>query len=80
MRIGKKRSLLYRDFTRAWYEDGEGIDVARRWADSDLTQRRVSHRIQVTTLTALLGQEAMNSPHLRGELLWIILRRFLHRL
>src|SRR5512145_3356152 len=28
---------------------------------------------------ALLCQKAMNSPHLRGELLWIILRRFLHR-
>jgi len=28
---------------------------------------------------ALLCQEAMDSPHLRGELLWVIRRRFLHR-
>src|SRR5262245_37424029 len=28
---------------------------------------------------ALLCQEAMDSPHLCGELLWVIHRRFLHR-
>ena len=28
---------------------------------------------------ALLCQEAMDSPHLRGELLWVIHRRFLYR-
>ena len=28
---------------------------------------------------ALLCQEAMDSPHLRGELLWVIRRRFLYR-